>query len=395
MFQNNKRAGTKLEIADIFNKYHTEYINKYQPPIEQLKVISAIKACRTEVLGTQTYACQDCGSILHVYHSCRNRHCPKCQGNARQKWLEERKNELLPVKYFHLVFTVPASLNQIALFNKRLFYGVLFSAVNQTLSAFSNDCKWLGAQYGAISILHTWGQNLSFHPHIHLVIPAGGISEDKMEWKSTRRNFFAPVKAMSITFRNNFCTLLKAMLTNCYNQVFADELNSFFKLIDTANEKAWVVFAQKPFEKPQYVIDYLGNYTHRVAISNHRLIKLENDMVSFYYKDYKQGGQRKIMKLSALEFIRRFLQHVLPLRFCKIRYFGFLSNRFKNKNLAIAREALSNEQKGKVVMKESIESFFKKITFHVTKNTCSCCGGKMVQIYHENTVDEKRQENSS
>ena len=192
------REKTSLEVADIFRIYQKEYIQMYCPTIEQLKVIQSIINCRTAALGSQAYACQDCGQIMHVFHSCRNRHCPKCQNNARQKWLKHRKQELLPVPYFHLVFTVPASLNEIALFNKKLFYDVLFAAVNHTLSTFSADNKWLGAQYGAIAILHTWGQNLSFHPHIHLIIPSGGISEDKMEWINMRKNFFAPVKAMSI-----------------------------------------------------------------------------------------------------------------------------------------------------------------------------------------------------
>jgi len=383
-------VATKLEVADIFKWYGKEYIEKFQPATEQLKVMKAITSCRTEALGYQSYACKDCGNILHVYHSCRNRHCPKCQYNARERWLGERKNELLPVKYFHLIFTVPACLNEISLFNKALFYDVLFSSVNYTLSVFADDSKWMGAQYGAVAILHSWGQNLSFHPHLHVVIPAGGISEDKMEWKSTRKDFFAPVKAMSITFRKKFCSLLQLELNKYYLGRFSEELDKFGKIISKAGEKSWVVFAQKPFEKPQYIIDYLGNYTHRVAISNFRLIKMENGYVYFFYKDYKQGGKRKVTKLTVLEFIRRFLQHVLPYRFCKIRYFGFLANRFKNQNLAIARECLKQENNDRVSLKQSVEKELAKINSQLNllmaSCTCPCCGGKMVLINHANQI---------
>ncbi len=399
MIATQKKAKAKMEVADIFNIYIEQYIEKYPPTIDELKVIRAITQCRTEALGAHSYACEDCGNILHVCHSCRNRHCPKCQHNAREKWLEERKKELLPVKYFHLVFTVPAALNEIALFNKRGFYEILFTAVNHTLSVFAGDCKWLGAKHGAISILHTWGQNLSFHPHIHVVLPAGGISEDKMEWKSTGSNFFAPVKAMSVNFRNKFCNLLHSYLKEYHLTNFKEELNKFSKLLSSVEQKPWVVFAQKPFNEPQYVIDYLGNYTHRIAISNFRLIKMENEYVYFFYKDYKQGGKRKVTKLHALEFIRRFLQHVLPYRFCKIRYFGFLSNRFKQENLAIARDCLKREGNNEVVLKQSIEKELSKINLQLNlllnSRVCPCCGGTMIPISQLDEISRKEIQNSS
>ncbi len=392
-------AKTSLEVADIFNLYGKEYIEKYRPGTGQLKVMKAITSCRTEALGSQSYACKDCGNILQVYHSCRNRHCPKCQHNARERWLGERKNELLPVKYFHLIFTVPASLNEIALFNKSLFYDVLFSSVNYTLSTFSNDPKWMGAQYGAVAILHSWGQNLSFHPHLHVVVPAGGISEDKMEWISTRKDFFAPVKAMSITFRKKFCSLLKSDLNKYYSGRFLKELEEFCMLISKTKKVPWVVFAQKPFKKPQYIIDYLGNYTHRVAISNFRLIKIENGYVYFFFKDYRQGGKRKVTKLTVLEFIRRFLQHVLPYRFCKIRYFGFLANRFKKQNLAIARQCLAQENNTRVILKQSVVNELSKISTQLilltSSYSCPCCGGEMVLINRANQIIEPVINNSS
>ncbi len=347
-----------------------------------LKVISAITSCRTEALGKNSYACKDCGNILHVYHSCRNRHCPKCQHNAREKWLQEREKELLPVKYFHIVFTVPATLNEIALFNKAAFYEVLFSSVNYTLSSFAGNSKWLGAQYGAIAILHSWGQKLSFHPHLHLAVPAGGITGDKMEWRCTRENFFAPVRAMSRTFGEKFCNLLQSGLGG-YN-LSTSLREKFNALIDGARQKKWVVFAQKPFTNPGHIIDYLGNYTHRVAISNSRLIKVEDGYVHFYYKDYNQDGKRKQTRLPVMEFIRRFLQHVLPFGFRKIRYFGFLSNRFKAQNLAITRECLKEEGNSEVVIKQSVAKELSKIEFQLNllmgTRVCPYCGGIMVPL---------------
>lgn len=391
------KAEHKLELADIFNEHADGYIQKYRPTVNQMKVISAIRACRTKTLGSQSYVCTDCGNILHLYNSCRNRHCPKCQYNAREKWLGNRKKELLPVKYFHLVFTVPSGLHEIALFNNKLFYEVLFSAVNHTLSVFADDAKWLGAKYGAIAILHTWGQNLSFHPHIHVLIPAGGISEDGMEWMDTRKNYFAPVKAMSVIFRNQFCKLLSSKLDGYETDKFSDQIKRFKDIIEKEGKKSWVVFAQKAFEKPQYVIDYLGNYTHRVAISNGRLIKSENGFVHFHYKDYRQDGKQKVMELPVLEFIRRFLQHVLPFRFCKIRYFGFLANRFKNRNLSIARENLETQNGTNNVLCQNIEELLSetRLPTDIVLHRCPCCQGKLIPMNLINETDRKAQENSS
>lgn len=240
----------------------------------------------------------------------------------------------------------------------------------------------MGAQYGALAILHTWGQKMSLHPHIHLGIPAGGISEDSMEWRSTRKKFFAPVRAMSETFKEKFCCKLKAQLDKCNLSV--PNRDKFNALISAAEEKNWVVFAQEPFSKPQHIIDYLGNYTHRVAISNSRLIKLEEGHVHFYYKDYHQNGKRKKTKLPVMEFIRRFLQHVLPFGFRKIRYFGFYANRFKSENLALARECIKREGYEDVVIKQSIEDILSEIEFQLNKITgtcpCPCCGGEMVPL---------------
>ncbi len=302
-------------IDNIFRQFAEEYINKYNPPPEHRKVITAINNCQTERMGCRLMICSSCKTTTIIYNSCRNRHCPKCQHKAREKWLEKRTGELLDVKYFHLVFTVPHCFNQIAYSNKKIFYKTLFESVNKTVTIFASDQQWLGAQAGAIAILHTWGQNLSFHPHIHLVIPAGGIIKDTYEWIDTHPKYFAPVKAMSKVFKAVFCKLLNKNFET--NNISLDQ-----EIVQSAYKQNWVVFAQKPFEKPKYVINYLGNYTHRVAISNYRIIKIEDRKVFFWYKNYKQSGKRKIMKLDAIKFMRRFLQHVLPLtlflRFCRL-----------------------------------------------------------------------------
>ncbi len=303
----------------------------------------------------------------------------------------------MPVKYFHIIFTVPACLNEIALYNKRVFYQVLFASVNHTLSVFATNNKWMGAQYGALAILHSWGQKMSFHPHIHLAVPAGGISEDKLEWRSTMKNFFAPVKSMSKLFNEKFCKLLQSKLTS-YNLSIANK-EKFETLISRAMKKSWVVFAQKPFSRPQHITNYLGNYTHRVAISNSRLIKLEAGYVYFYYKDYNHNGQRKQTRLHVMEFIRRFLQHVLPFGFRKIRHFGFLSNRFKQENLAIARQCLKQEGNGNVTIRQDIAKELSKINFQLNllmgTCVCPCCGGTMVPLSSVTEIAPPREENSS
>jgi hypothetical protein len=280
--------------------------------------------------------------------------------------------EILDVKYFHIVFTVPHILNQIAYSNKRVFYQTLFESVNKTITIFANDTKWLGAQPGAIAILHTWGQNLSFHPHIHLVIPGGGIIIDTEEWLNTHPKFFAPVMAISSVFKAVFCKLLTKKLA--IENIKADQ-----EIIDKANAQNWIVFAQKPFDKPQYVIDYLGNYTHRVAISNYRIIKIEDRIVYFWYKDYRQSGERKIMKLGVLEFIRRFLQHILPDNFYKIRYFGFMSNRYRSENIRLAKEAICRN-KNTEYQNDLFDTILEKVIdlYLKIKYPCPDCGKPMI-----------------
>ncbi len=361
-------------IREIFKQNANEYISRYKPPSEHIKVIRSIRSCRSGDYGHHILTCPDCGEIIILNNSCRNRHCPVCQHKAREKWLDNRKEELLEVPYFHLVFTLPHLLNSLAYKHKKIVFDVLFKSVNRTIEIFANDPKWLGAQAGAIAILHTWGQNLSFHPHIHLVVPAGGLIKDTGEWLNTHPRFFAPVKALSIVFKEIFLKKLTAE--------FQKQKINYDKIIFLeAQRKKWVVFAQKPFNKPQHVIDYLGNYTHRVAITNYRITKVENGEVYFWYKDYRKNGKRRMMILTEIEFMRRFLQHVLPDNFYKIRYFGFLSNRFRRENILTAKRAIAQNQ-GKDFTDKSFENKLTEFIKKITSNPYPCpkCGGKMLCV---------------
>ncbi len=361
-------------ISELFKQNADKYIIRYKPPVEHIKVIRAIKNCRSGTYGHHILSCPDCGENIILNNSCRNRHCPVCQDKAREKWLSKRKEELLDVPYFHLVFTLPHLLNPLAYKYKKIVFDVLFKSVNRTIEIFAEDPKWLGAQSGAIAILHTWGQNLSFHPHIHLVMPAGGFIKDTGEWLNTHPRFFAPVKALSIVFKEIF---LKKLSKEFQKQKISYNKNVILQV----QKKKWVVFAQKPFKKPEYVINYLGNYTHRVAISNYRIIKVENGKVHFWYKDYRINGNRKVMVLTQIEFIRRFLQHVLPDNFYKIRYFGFLSNRYRKENIFIARLAIAQNQE-KVFIDKTFENKLTEFIEKITSNPYPCpkCGGKMLCI---------------
>lgn len=359
-------------IREIFNKNADRYISDYKPPKEHIKVIRSIKHCQSGAYGRHMLSCPDCGKFIVLNNSCRNRHCPVCQHKAREKWLTNRKKELLEVPYFHLVFTLPHVLNNLAYANKKTVYNTLFKSAIKTIDTFSKDPKWLGTQTGGVAILHTWGQNLSFHPHVHVIIPAGGLIRDTGEWMKTHPKFFAPVKALSVVFKQIFIEMLTKALKK-------EGVSLNPGLITSAQAKKWVVFAQKPFKKPEQIIDYLGNYTHRVAISNYRIIKVENKKVYFWYKDYRSLSERKVMCLTEIEFIRRFLQHVLPDNFYKIRHFGFMSNRYRKENIELAKQSIK-ESRGKENTNNEftceLEEFIKKITSN--PYPCPCCGGKMI-----------------
>jgi predicted RNA-binding Zn-ribbon protein involved in translation (DUF1610 family) len=338
-----------LEVADILRAQGDCFLERYRSgfDFQQLKAFRAIQRCRTAALGGHRDACQSCGYQVISYNSCRNRHCPKCQAQARERWLTARERELLDTSYFHVVFTVPHELNVLALENPRLFYDLLFAASAQTLLEIASDPKHLRAEIGVIAILHTWGQNLLLHPHIHCVIPAGGLSLDHRRWVRPRYPFFLPVRVLSRVFRGKFLAGLKQLYRRkklrCAGPAAAlADHKQFAKLLRRLHRHDWVVYAKPAFGGPTQVLRYLGRYTHRVAISNHRLLAFDQERVTFRWKDYAHGSKQGQMTLVATEFLRRFFLHVLPKGFVRIRHFGFLANRFRTSRLALGRQLLAS-----------------------------------------------------
>lgn len=313
------------ELADIVREYGTRYLKGRKVPAAHLKVLGAIRDCRTSALGGHVERCDDCGEERIAYNSCRNRHCPKCQGARRDRWIEARKADLLDCKYYHVVFTLPEALNLLCLHYPKQMYNSLFAASKETLMQFGRDPKHLGAGLGCISILHTWGQNLSLHPHVHMIVPAGGTNEHG-NWVHSRQNgkYLFPVKAMSRVFRGKFMEQFRCFMAD--DGMAIDE-----ELHCDLYQNEWVVYAKRPFGGAAQVIEYLGRYTHKVAISNHRLIDIANGRVTFSYRDYRDGGKTKTMTIEAVEFLRRFCLHILPRGFRKIRHYGILASRNKGK----------------------------------------------------------------
>ena len=327
--------------GDRFRQAHAQSLS-----VGQKRVLRAIELCRTAALGGHLERCDQCGHERNAYNSCANRHCPKCQSLARAEWLAKRQSELLQCEYFHVVFTLPAQLAALALQNKRQMYGLLFRATAETLQSIAADPKHLGAQIGFFCILHSWGQTLHAHPHLHCVVPGGGISLDGSRWVSCRRRFFLPVRVLSSRFRNLYIRYLKRIYAAGKLRFYGELQHlsspaSFARYLAPLRRRKWVVYAKAPFGGPDRVLDYLGRYTHRVAISNNRLQQLTAGQVTFTYKDYKHENQHKLMTLSADEFLRRFLLHVLPDGFQRIRHYGLLSNRHRAENLVRCRELLS------------------------------------------------------
>jgi Putative transposase/Transposase zinc-binding domain len=337
-----------LEVADIIRQHGKDFIesNRSRLTWQQLKVLRAIEHCRTAALGGHLDRCSRCGHRAISYNSCRNRHCPKCLTNARDRWLADRQKELLNVDYFHVVFTLPHELSWLALRNQKVIYQLLFQASAETLLEIAADPKHLGAQIGFLSVLHTWGQNLQHHPHVHCVIPAGGLSPDSKQWIHPRYNgFFLPVMVLSRVFRGKFVAGLKRAFRKG-ELLFPGSLKAlegektFAAFLRKLFRQNWVVYAKPPFGGPEHVLHYLARYTHRVAISNHRLIQLADGQVTFRWKDYAHGGKKRKMTITAHEFLRRFLLHVLPKGFVRIRFFGFLANRRRRTQLAQCQQLL-------------------------------------------------------
>jgi len=337
-----------IEVADIIRTHGANFLKSRGGVVSSAKkkVLHKLAVCRTAVLGGHTVECsRHCGFEKISYNSCGDRHCPKCQAQTRAQWLEAREAELLPVEYFHVVFTIPAALAKIALQNKRVMYGILFEASARTLKKIAADPKHLGAELGFIGLLHTWGQNLQHHPHIHYVIPGGGLSADRGRWISCPSGFFLPVGVLRKVFRGIFLELTrkafaKGMLTFQGCLAPLNDPDAFAAHLAPAYDIEWVLHVKPPFGGPVLVLKYLARYTHRVAISNHRLLSLKDGEVSFRWKDYAHGDRQRIMTLAATEFLRRFLLHVLPKRFVRIRHFGFLANPVRGNKLALCRMLL-------------------------------------------------------
>ena len=336
----------QLEVADIFRRYGVVYRSAHPMPLKRLRAMRAIETCRTADQGGHVDECDHCGNKVISYNSCRNRHCPKCQFLKKEQWIEAREEDLLPIPYFHVVFTLPDKLNPLVLRNQEVLYGLLFKAVSETLIELAANPKHLGAVIGFISILHTWGQNLMHHPHIHNIVPGGGLTRDGRKWKSCKKDFFVHVKVMSKLFRGKFLAYLRK--SRAANElVYPGAVShlaspgAFNALIADLYKKDWVVYCKPPFDGTKGVLEYLGRYTHRIAISNHRIVKMEDDKVSFRWRDYADNNKSKIMTVDADEFIQRFLLHVLPDRFVKIRHYGLLGNRCRKEKLTACRRLLA------------------------------------------------------
>jgi hypothetical protein len=371
-----------VEVADIFQRYGADWRAEHAGHVSlaQLKAMSAIETCRTAVLGGHIEGCEGCGHRRIAYNSCRNRHCNKCQGAAARKWLATREADLLPVGYFHVVFTVPAEVANIALHNKAVVYDLLFQAASETMLTIAADPRHLGARIGITAVLHTWGSALTHHPHIHMVVPGGGIALDGTRWISSRPAFLLPVHVLSKLFRRLFLTKLIELhaagrIQFFGNHVGLSERRAFLRHIAPLRKKNWITYAKPPFAGPEAVLAYLSRYTHRVAISNRRLIALDEAGVTFRYKDYRRDGpdRQRIMTLAVAEFIRRFLLHVLPQGFHRIRHYGLLASSCRKINLARARELLAvapipTPETGAPNEPED------------QRPPCPCCGGRMIII---------------
>ena len=368
-----------LEVADIFRASGAAYRAQQAGHLSlgQLRVMSAIEACRTSSLGGHVRRCEDCAHVDIAYNSCRNRHCPKCQAHAAYAWLDARRAELLPVPYYHVVFTLPAPIADIAYFNKAIVYDALFKAASETLIRIAADPKHLGAKLGVTVVLHTWGSALTHHPHVHCIVPGGGLSNDGSAWVSCRPGFFLPVRVLSRLFRRLMLQRLMTAHEAGDLQFFGAHAtlkagDAFRAFLRPLHRSEWVVYAKPPFAGPEQVLSYLARYTHRVAIANSRLLAFDGERVSFKWKDYRSDGvaRRKVMTLSADEFMRRFLLHVLPDGFHRIRHYGLLANGARKANVELARRLLSAPAP---VVSETDVAVDKEVA-------CPCCGGRMLLI---------------
>ena len=378
-------------MADIFRRYGEAYRQQHAASLfpAQRRVMTAIEVCRTAALGGHLERCDCCNHERPCYDSCGDRHCPKCQSLARAEWVEKRTSEVLDTHYFRVVFTIPEQVASIAYQNKGLVYGILFRATAETLSTIAADPQHLGAEIGFFAILHSWGQNLFFHPHLHCVVPDGGISLDGARWISCRPNFFLPVKVLSRLFRRLFLQYLQEAFDAGKLRFFTSlqalqDPQAFNRHLDLLRDVEWVVYAKPSFAGPQQVVDYVGRYTHRVAISNHRIVDIEDGQVKFKWRDYRDNNQQKTMPLTADEFIRRFLLHVLPSGFHRIRYYGFLGNRHRKEKLEHCRQLLGmaspKEGSAEPTIQEDYRDRYERLTGRSLRECPVCHRGRMIAV---------------
>ena len=376
----------QVELADVFRLYADDYRRSHHVSYEQLKVIHHIQICRSAKLGGHLEQCDQCGFEQIAYNSCRDRHCPKCQTLTKEKWLNDRKAELLGCSYFHLVFTLPHDLNPIILSNKKVTVNILFAAVNQTLQAFAKDPQWrLEGRLGFISVLHTWSQTLIDHFHLHCLIPAGALSFTKDRWIAANDDYLFKITSLAKEFKKRYLKLLldaylKDKLVFTKKTATLESKKNFQQLINSVSKNKWIAYAKRPFAGPQQVLDYLGRYTHRIAISNNRIVSIDDGRVTFTYKDRQNDNEIKKMTLDADEFIRRFLLHVLPKGLIKIRYFGFLAHTNKKKDIALIRKLIDPGATLPEKIQESISEMMLRLT-GIDINCCPVCKkGKMIRI---------------
>lgn len=365
-------------VAEVLTKHIDNYTDHYgKLTSKQNKVVNHITQCKTALQGGHAYSCTTCGDTIVTYNSCRDRHCPKCQGISRASWVNDRVDELLPVGYFHVVFTLPHEINPFALRNKKVVYDILFRSVSETITTLCKDPRWLGGTPGAIAVLHTWGQNLLDHPHVHCIIPAGGIRNDNKKWVSFKNNYFIAVEVLSELYKGKFLDYFKTAIQqkqivlhgslSCYTD--QKLLKSFFNIVW---KKKWVVYVKEPFASPECVVKYLGRYTHRIAIADQRIVAVDDHKVMFKWKDYADNDRQKIMAVEPQEFIRRFLLHVLPDRYTRIRYFGFLSNSRKSEKLEQCCILLQKRYEKKLKRSQKIVDLFLDV-LNVDVTKCRQC----------------------
>lgn len=370
----------RLTVAEVIRSCLDEFLERYGPGLtpEQRRALDDLVSCRTAALGGHVLGCPACGHRQIAYNSCGNRHCPTCQATAAARWLEARVAELLPVPYFHLVFTLPNALDPIALAHPRVVYDLLVRCAAETVLELAADPKLLGAQTGVLAVLHTWGQNLQFHPHVHCVVPGGGLSPDGTHWVASPSHFFLPVRVLSRVFRGKFLAGLRAAFAQGELRFAADP---FEQALSAATRTDWVVYAKPPFGGPEQVLKYLARYTHRVAISNARLLGFEDGMVRFRYKDYARGNRKRVMTLTALEFVRRLLLHVLPSGFMRIRHYGIMANRHRHQKLALCRQLLRSGTAAEPECSEEARETRESPSSITPTRVCPVCGaGRMIVI---------------